>query len=280
MSSMSAVRSTDGQGELRGDGTLAEVLEGRAGWHLATADALEFAEELPDGCAHAVWIDPPYCSGGYTETARRQARGMVTHRRVKELGWFINDNMGSAGLVWLLRCVAVQAFRVLVEGGSLGVFCDWRMVPLLAPALESSGLRWQAMVVWDKEQPGLGTGFRAQHEVVLHFVKGTGVFHDVRTGNVLRQARIPALDRNHQTAKPPDLIERCLAVVAPPGGLVVDFFAGGGSTGVAARRLGMRFVGCEIDPGIAETGRDAVRRVNSLAVRPSSAGQLRLFGGE
>ncbi|MDC3983127.1 DNA-methyltransferase [Polyangium jinanense] len=275
---MSAARSTDGRDELRGEGTLAEVLDGLAGWHLATADALELAEELPDGCAHAVWIDPPYCSGGYTETARRQARGMLTHGSVKKLGWFINDNMGSAGLVWLLRCVAVQAFRVLVEGGSLGVFCDWKMIPLLAPALESSGLRWQAMVIWDKEQPGLGTGFRAQHEVVLHFVKGTGVFHDARTGNVLRQARIPTPDRNHQTAKPPDLIERCLSVVAPPGGLVVDFFTGGGSTGVAARRLGMRFVGCEIDPGIAAHAREAIKSQCTDARRLVKANQLGLFG--
>ncbi|WP_170319537.1 DNA-methyltransferase [Polyangium spumosum] len=271
-------RMTDGTGALGGEGSLAEVLEGRAGWHLAAADALEFAEELPDGCAHAVWIDPPYCSGGYTETARRQARGMLTSGSVKKLGWFINDNMGSAGLVWLLRCVAVQAFRVLVEGGSLGVFCDWKMIPLLAPALESSGLRWQAMVVWDKEQPGLGTGFRAQHEVVLHFVKGTGVFHDARTGNVLRESRIPTPDRNHQTAKPVSLIERCLAVVVPPGGLVVDLFAGGGSTGVAARRLGMRFVGSEIDPGIAATAKAEISQARSVVRTRGPVAQIPLFG--
>jgi len=262
------------------EGSPDEVIAGSAGWHVATADAIDFAETLPDACAHAVWTDPPYCSGGYTESAKRQARGMITHKSVKAMGWFINDNMGSAGIVWLLRCVAVQAFRILVEGGSLGVFCDWRMVPLLAPALESSGLRWQGMVIWDKQAPALGNGFRRQHEVVLHFVKGTGVFHDASTGDVLNVSRLHHEARNHQTAKPPEVIERCLSVVAPPGGLVVDFFTGGGSTGVAARRLGMRFLGSEIDSRIAARAREAIRTQTTDARHVRKANQLGLFDGE
>src|SRR5512139_3374805 len=86
------------------EGSTDEIIAGSAGWHVTTADALDFAETLPDACAHAVWTDPPYCSGGYTESAKRQARGMIRHQSVKAMGWFINDNMGSAGIVWLLRC--------------------------------------------------------------------------------------------------------------------------------------------------------------------------------
>jgi DNA modification methylase len=259
------------------EGSPDEVIAASAGWHVATADALDFADTLPDGCAHAIWTDPPYCSGGYTEAAKRQARGMITHKSIKSMGWFINDNMGSAGYVWLLRCIAVQAHRILVDGGSLGVFCDWRMVPLLAPALESSGLRWQAMLVWNKEQPALGSGFRRQHEVVLHLVKGTGSFYDASTGDVLNCSRLHHDARNHQTAKPPEIMERCLSVVAPVGGLVVDFFVGGGSIGVAARRRGMRFVGCEIDPRIAARAREAIRSQSTDARLIGKAHQLALF---
>ena len=203
----------------------------------------------------------------------------LRHTSVRKLGWFINDNMGTAGLVWLLRAVALEARRILVDGGSLGVFCDWRMIPALAPALESSGLRWQTMLVWDKEQPGLGRGFRHQHEVVLHYVKGTGVFHASDIGDVLRRARVRTSERNHQTAKPPELLERCLAVVAPPGGVVVDFFAGGGSTGVAARRRGMRFLGCEIDASIAAVAREAIGGVEVRSPQAPPADQLGLFRG-
>jgi hypothetical protein len=118
----------DGQ-ELRaplsnGEGSIADVLAGLAAWHLSTAEALTFSASLPDGCAHAVWIDPPYCSGGYTEAAKRQARGMLTHKVNRRLGWFINDNMGTAGLVWLLRAVALEARRILVDGGP-GIRAQW-----------------------------------------------------------------------------------------------------------------------------------------------------------
>jgi DNA modification methylase len=69
-------------------------------------------------------------------------------------------------------------------------------------------------------------------------------------------------------------------VVAPPGGVVVDFFAGGGSTGVAARRRGMRFLGCEIDASIAAVAREAIGAVELPRVQGASAAQLGLFGGD
>jgi DNA modification methylase len=117
--------------------------------------------------------EPPYCAGGFTEGGRTTANGAMG---VAAFDWFQGDNMTTPGLVWLLRRVAIEAHRVLVNKGSLCIFCDWRMIAMLAPALESSGLRWRNLVVWDKLVPGLGTGsFRARHELVLHFLKGASV---------------------------------------------------------------------------------------------------------
>jgi len=52
----------------------------------------------------------------------------------------------------------------------------------------------------------------------------------------------------HPTVKPAKLMEYLIRLITPPGGIVLDPFMGSGTTGIAAKRLGFNFVGCEIDP--------------------------------
>lgn len=210
-------------------------------------DALELLRALPDGSVDAVITDPPYSSGAFNESARRQAKGQgLRSENLRRDGWFKNDNMGTAGMVWLMRALACEASSILVEGGSLLVFCDWRMIINLAPAMESSGLRYQNMIVWNKNGAGLGTGFRPQHELVMHFVKGTGVFHALTGTNVITTARVRPDDKEHPTEKPVSLIEPLVRVVSPSNGLIVDPFAGSGSVLVAARNLGRHYIGSDL----------------------------------
>jgi DNA modification methylase len=217
-------------------------------------DCLDVMSRMPGGSVDAVITDPPYCSGAVGEAARTAAKGQGLRSGVrKEFGWFVGDNMTTAGLVFLLRSVAYESLRLLKPGGSFLCFCDWRMVPNLAPAIESSGLRYQNMIVWDKGHFGLGAGFRPQHEIVLHFTAGAPDYHNKATSNVIKCARVHHSERVHQTEKPVDLMERLIDVVCPPGGLVLDPFGGSGTTGVAARNLGRRAVLIERDIANVET---------------------------
>ena len=219
-------------------------------------DALEELERLEPGSVDALITDPPYCAGAISEAHRTRAPGQgLRSERIRRFGWFPGDNMGTAGLVWLLRAVAVRATRVLRATGSLLVFADWRMIASLQPAIESSGLRFQGLVVWDKGSMGLGRGFRHQHELVLHFTAGAPEYHDAGVGDVIRCGRVRAADRVHHTQKPVELLETLVRVVTPAGGVVVDPFCGSGSTGVAALRLGRSFVGVDCDPNNCETAR-------------------------
>jgi DNA modification methylase len=52
---------------------------------------------------------------------------------------------------------------------------------------------------------------------------------------------------NHPTVKPVKLMEYLIKLVTPPNGTVLDPFMGSGSTGVAAKQLGFKFVGCEMN---------------------------------
>lgn len=236
---------------------------------LYNAEAVAVVRSLPESSIDCVVKDPPYCAGAVSESQRTQAKGQgLRSENLRKFGWFVGDNMGTAGLSFLLRAIAAESIRIVKPHGSLLTFCDWRMVSSLQPAIESAGLRFQNLVVWDKESMGLGTGFRAQHELILHFTYGSPIYHDLGTGNVIRSPRVRKDDREHQTQKPDWLMRRLIRVVSPPEGVVLDPFMGSGSTGVAALAEGRQFIGIERDPQHFAT---ACRRIRAAVAAEKSS---------
>jgi site-specific DNA-methyltransferase (adenine-specific) len=214
----------------------------------------------------AVVMDPPYCSGGFSETGKKQAKGMgLRSETIRDVGWFAGDNMTTAGISWLMSSVAGWCYQLLPDGGTLTAFTDWRMAGHLAPAIESARFRYQNLVVWNKGNAGLGTGFRAQHELAMHFAKGTAAYHSFDYGNVLTIPRMHSSEREHQTEKPVDLMKQLLTVVSADGATILDPFMGSGSTGVACVKLGRRFIGIEIEPTYFEI---ACRRITEAMNQP------------
>lgn len=226
-------------------------------------DCLQVMREMPDGCIDAVITDPPYCSGSVSEASRTAAKGQgLRSENIQRMGWFVGDNMGTAGLVWLIRSMAVEALRLLNGRGSMLIFCDWRMVPNLIPAVESAGFRYQNLIVWDKTHMGLGTGFRARHELIMHMTAGSPEYHDKGTANVLQCKRVSADEREHQTQKPVELIAQLCRVVSPPNGLILDPFAGSCTLAEAAAQTGRNFVCIERDEDHCKTGNARVKQVD------------------
>lgn len=225
-------------------------------------DCLDLMRGFPDACVDAVITDPPYCSGSVSEASRTAAKGQgLRSENIKRLGWFVGDNMGTAGLVWLIRSMAVESLRLLKGNGSLLVFCDWRMIPNLIPAVESAGFRYQNLIVWDKTHMGLGNGFRARHELIMHMTAGSPEYYDKGTANVLSCKRVSADDREHQTQKPVELIEQLVRVVCPVGGTVLDPFAGSCTLAQACATTGRNYICIERDPDHCATGAGRLKQV-------------------
>ena len=68
----------------------------------------------------------------------------------------------------------------------------------------------------------------------------------------------------HPTEKPSGLLEILVRTSCPPDGLVGDWFAGSGAAGEACRLTGRRYIGCEIDPEMAEKARNRIASVLSF----------------
>lgn len=80
-------------------------------------------------------------------------------------------------------------------------------------------------------------------------------------GNDKRKGDKPQLSmraNHHPTVKPIKLMEYLCRLITPPGGTVLDPFMGSGSTGVAAKNLGFRFVGIEMNPEYLEIAKKKI----------------------
>lgn len=213
------------------------------------------------GMVNAVVTDPPYCSGGFNEAGKRAAKGMgLRSETIREVGWFVNDNMTTAGIGWMLSHVAGWCARHIPPGGTLTAFTDWRMVPHLVPAIESSGMRYQSLIVWAKPNAGLGNGFKAQHELAMHFSNGTPTYYALDGSNVINEKRVHSSEREHQTQKPVGLIAEIIRVTTDEGQIVLDPFMGSGSTLVAAKQMGRRAIGIELDEKYCEIAVERLRQ--------------------
>lgn len=234
---------------------------------LRLGDCLEAMGSLGTGSVDAVITDPPYCSGGVMEAAKGRAKGQGLRGGAGRFQWFDGDNMSTPGLAFLLRAVACEALRVVKPSGHLLMFCDWRMVATLAPAVESAGWRMRNLVVWDKGSMGLGTGFRPSHEMVLHLTHRAPEFHAADVGNVIRSKRVHSSARVHPTEKPVELLRHLVRVTTPRSGIVLDPFAGSGTTGEAAYLEGARAVLIERDESYHEA---IVSRLSGMAAAHSA----------
>mgnify|MGYP001563750830 CR=1 FL=1 len=182
--------------------------------------------------------DPPYCSGGFQE-AQRSAGSVGTDAEIKPVA---NDTLSTRGYMALLKCALT-----LGDTGAVYVFTDWRMWVPLFDVVESSGYGVRNMLVWDKGSPGMGIGWRTQHELVMFGMRARwGKFDNHKAqGNVLACRRTGNI--HHTVEKPIQLLQTILAVTdfAPT---VYDPFLGSGSTMVAADQERRVAYGMELDP--------------------------------
>lgn len=109
----------------------------------------------------------------------------------------------------------------------------------------------RGLLIWDKGSPGMGdlNHWGPSYEMIAS--AGTGAISGGRDSSVLRFNTVPPNNRDHPTEKPVDLLQYLLTKLGSQS--VIDPFMGGGTTLDAAKRLGRRAIGIEIDERYCES---------------------------
>jgi len=161
---------------------------------------------------------------------------------------------------WLSECA-----RVLKDRGHLITFFDLNKVTPLIEMARRHGLVMRQHLFWLKENPvprARKVDFMVALEHACWFTKGSksgATFHYElgQQANYVR-APLPNNPRYHPTQKPVQVLEVWIRYLSDPGDVVLDPMCGSGSTLVAARRTGRRFIGIEIYPRYCEIARRRV----------------------
>ena len=224
---------------------------------LFCGDCLQILPRFPQNSIDIVFVDPPYflSNGGITCHAGR----MVSVNKGKwDVSQGIEENH-KFNLAWLSECQ-----QVLTKNGAIWVSGTAHVIFSVGFAMQQLGFKILNDIIWFKPNasPNLSCRyFTHSTETVIWAAKNQKSKHtfnyelmkELGNGKQMRnlweisppQPR-EKIRGKHPTQKPLKLLERILLASTNEGDIVLDPFNGSGSTGVAALRLGRKYVGIEI----------------------------------
>lgn len=148
--------------------------------------------------------------------------------------------------------------RILSTFGHSYINCDWRSWATIWWAMNSNGLSPKNMIIWDKGKAGLGSSYMHCHELIAFSAKlppAKAMQSSVRTGqrlvrasNIMRHNRVSNKSRQHNAAKPIQMLIDIIQNSSDPKDLVVDLFCGSGSTMIAAEECGRVCFTMDLEP--------------------------------
>lgn len=225
---------------------------------LEATDLIRLMEGFP---ARMVFTDPPY---NVPINGHVGGLGRIRHREFAMASGEMSDAEFTAFLIAMLRNLAASS----IDGALLYVCMDWRHLLNLLTAGRDVDLRLLNLLVWAKTNGAMGSMYRSQHELIPLFKHGTaphlnnielGRYGRYRTNvwsyvgaNTLRPGRMEELAM-HPTVKPVALVMDAIKDASRRGDIVLDAFAGSGTTLIAAEKTG-RIARClELDPLYVDT---------------------------
>jgi len=233
-------------------------------------DPVSYAKLMGRRRAQMVCVDPPY---NVAIDGHVCGSGSIRHREFAMASGEMTPAQFTAFLEETLGFLAGAS----VDGAILFVCMDWRHIWELTSAARNTRLDLKNLVVWRKDNAGMGSMYRSQHELVFVLKSGQAShINNVQLGrlgryrtnvweypgvNSLRKGRRQDLEM-HPTVKPVALVADAMRDCSNRDGIVLDCFGGSGTTLIAAHQTGRRGYVMEIDPVYVDV---SVRRFEKFA---------------
>lgn len=221
-------------------------------------DALSLLRGLPSNYVNCIVTSPPYNMGegkhGWTTSKASNWYNMKLRSGYTDF----DDDMPHGEYVdWQRKCVS-QMLRVIRADGAIFYIHKYRILDKKLYKPDDDILRGfpiRQVVIWDR-----GSGhnhnpafFTPSYEVV-YVLAGDRWQKTKQVTHLFDIWRIkPDMNNGHPAPFPVELAERC--IMSTVGDLILDPFAGSGTTAVAAQKLGRDYIGCDISREYVELAR-------------------------
>ena len=212
--------------------------------------------------ASIVLTDPPY---NVVINGNVSGLGKKKHKEFA----MASGEMSEAEFIQFLQSAFDRLIEYSTDGSIHYVFMDWRhMKEILAAGVVYSEMK--NLCVWSKDNAGMGSFYRSQHELCFVFKNGTakhinnfelGQYGRHRTNVWSYHGANSFAGRNaeednplslHPTVKPTEMLIDAIKDCSRRGDIVLDPFLGSGSTLLSAEKTGRKCYGIEIDPAYAD----------------------------
>lgn len=232
-------------------------------------DPAAYARLMEGREAGLVFTDPPY---NVPIDGHVCGLGRVRHR---EFAMGVGEMAADEFSAFLATTLTAMA-GCCRDGAILYVCMDWRHLEELSAAGRRAGLELKNVCIWNKTNGGMGSFYRSKHELVFAYKHGTAphtnTFGLGDTGryrtNVWDYPGISSIGAKraeelamHPTVKPVALVADAIRDCSMRGDLVLDPFAGSGTTLIAAQMTGRAARLIEFDPLYCDT---VIRRFESF----------------
>lgn len=253
-------------------------------WSVVLGDCVEWMKTLEDKSVDVLITDPPYSEAVHARSIRRTYLPDVADQPCRRLR---KHEFGFEHLSPELRAACAEQFARITKRWVL-VFSDTEMAHAWKRDLETVHLEHVRYGFWVKDRAmpqisGDRPGSRVEQITIAHR-KGRKRWNGGGLGNVWQHPVVANCnghrsDRVHTAQKPESLMLELVSLFSDEGDLVCDPFAGSGTTGVAALRLGRRFIGCELNADYAALSRERLAaEEQDITLSSARAGQLSLLG--
>jgi DNA modification methylase len=226
---------------------------------------------MGDCRAHVVFADPPYTvpiAGNVCGKGKNRHREFVVASR----------EMTGAEFTGSLNTILAFLATYSLPGSLHYIYMDWRRMQELLTAGRIAYSELKNVCAWVKENAGMGSLYRSQHELVFIFKHGksahrnnvrhgrsgrsrTNVWHYPGENSFSPSSGEGDLLALNPTGKPVTLVADAIMDCTVRGDLVLDPFLGSGATVIAAERTGRICNGMELDPGWVDT---VIRRLQNF----------------
>jgi len=201
--------------------------------NLYHGDCLNEIKKIEDKSIACLIIDPPY---GIDYQSNHK---LAKHDKIQ------NDKEES---LELLEKSLEEVKPKMKENSHIYIFTTWKVYEKVKPIIEKH-FEVKNCLIWNKNNWSMGDlngNYAEKYEMIIFATQGNrNLVGDKRPVNVLDFARTS--NSNHPTEKPVELIKELIKNSTVEGEIVLDYFAGSGSTLVASKELNRKFIGIESD---------------------------------